>query len=182
MTDRTSTAYEQVESTVTEGIQDYFHQKGKPEVLNRIGKNLIVFNFIQPDAAKEIMRSQINKICGKIKETQTIEIELSENVWEKIEKKVLENLEEGGRGVGNVVEEYFITPLSNYVFDNHIEKGSVVRITDISETDGMFLMLIVRQEKIKKLSICISLTQKTAIQRKNLLEQWLSVGKKELRR
>ena len=73
----------------------------------------------------------------KIKETQTIEIELSENVWEKIEKKVLENLEEGGRGVGNVVEEYFITPLSNYVFDNHIEKGSVVRITDISETDGI---------------------------------------------
>ena len=129
--------YEQVESTVTEGIQDYFHQKGKPEVLNRIGKNLIVFNFIQPDAAKEIMRSQINKICGKIKETQAIEIELNENVWEKIEEKVLGNLEEGGRGVGNVVEEYFITPLSNYVFDNHIEKGSVVRITDISETDGI---------------------------------------------
>ena len=129
--------YEQVESTVTEGIQDYFHQKGKLEVLNRIGKNLIVFNFIQPDAAKEIMRSQINKICGKIKETQTIEIELNENVWEKIEEKVLGNLEEGGRGVGNVVEEYFITPLSNYVFDNHIEKGSVVRITDFSETDGI---------------------------------------------
>ena len=36
-----------------------------------------------------------------------------------------------------MVEEYFITPLSNYVFDNDIEKGSVVRIMDISETDGI---------------------------------------------
>lgn len=129
--------YEQLESTVTEGIQEYFHQKGKPEVLNRIGKNLIVFNFIQPDAAKEIMRAQIKKICETIKETQSIIIQLSENVWEKIEKKVLENLEEGGRGVGNVVEEYFITPLSNYVFDHHIQKGGVIHIMDISETDGI---------------------------------------------
>ena len=129
--------YEQVESTVTEGIQDYFHQKGKPEVLNRIGKNLIVFNFIQSDAAKEIMKSQINKICETIKETKAITILLSEKAWGIIEEKVLGNLEEGGRGVGNVVEEYFITPLSNYVFDNHIEKGGVIRITDISETDGI---------------------------------------------
>lgn len=129
--------YEEVESKVTEGIQNYFHQKGKPEVLNRIGKNLIIFNFIQSDAAKEIMIAQIKKVCEKIEETQAIKIQLSENVWVKIEEKVLGNLEEGGRGVGNVVEELFITPLSNYVFDNHIEKGSSVCINDISETDGI---------------------------------------------
>lgn len=34
---------------------------------------------------------------------------------EKLYKKVLTNLEEGGRGVGNIVEEYFTTPLSTYV-------------------------------------------------------------------
>lgn len=129
--------YEQVESTVMEGIQNYFHEKGKPEVLNRIGKNLIVFNFIQPDAAKEIMKAQINKICEKIKETQNIKIQLQENVWEFVEEKVLGNLEEGGRGVGNVVEEFFITPLSNYVFDNRVEQGSEILVVNIEEDMGI---------------------------------------------
>ena len=36
-----------------------------------------------------------------------------------------------------MVEEYFITPLSNYVFDHHIQKGGVIHIMDISETDGI---------------------------------------------
>lgn len=129
--------YEQIEKTVTEEIQNYFHQKGKPEVLNRIGKNLIVFNFIQPSAAKEILNSQVNKICEKIKDTQEISIHINNNVFEYIEKKVLANLEEGGRGVGNVVEEYFITPLSNYVFDNRINKGSELTITDISVNEDI---------------------------------------------
>ena len=48
-------SYNELNKVVTKGIQDYFFSKGKPEVLNRIGKNLIVFNFIQPDAAKEIL-------------------------------------------------------------------------------------------------------------------------------
>lgn len=133
--------YEEVESTVTKGIQDYFHQKGKPEVLNRIGKNLIVFNFIQPDAAREILYSQITKICGTIKETQGIGIEIARTVWKKLEQRVLENLEEGGRGVGNIVEEYFITPLSNYVFDNHIGKNDVLNITDISEINRIPMII-----------------------------------------
>lgn len=129
--------YEKVESTIIDGIQNYFHQKGKPEVLNRIGKNLIVFNFIQPEAAKEIMKAQISKICEKIKETQGICITIQENVWKYIEKRVLGNLEDGGRGVGNVVEEYFITPLSNYVFDNKIDNGNEIVITGISDKEGV---------------------------------------------
>ena len=47
-------------------------------------------------------------------------------------KTVLTNLEEGGRGVGNIVEEYFTTPLSTYVFDNRIENGQTIIIEDIT--------------------------------------------------
>lgn len=129
--------YEEVEQRVTEGIQNYFHQKGKPEVLNRIGKNLIVFNFIQPEAGKAIMHSQIDKICKRIKETQNISISIGDKVWEVLTNRVLDNLEEGGRGVGNVVEEYFITPLSNYVFDHKLGDGEHVIIEDIVLRDGV---------------------------------------------
>lgn len=130
-------SYEEVERKVTKGIQDYFHEKGKPEVLNRIGKNLIVFNYIQPRAGVEIMQSQIIKICNTIKEIQGIDIQIKDEVWKYMARKTVGNLEEGGRGVGNVVEEYFITPLSNNVFDNHIEKNSRIVISGIEETDGI---------------------------------------------
>jgi ATP-dependent Clp protease ATP-binding subunit ClpA len=129
--------YEEVEKKVIEGIQNYFHQKGKPEVLNRIGKNLIVFNFIQPEAGIEIMQSQINKICHTIEETQRITISLTKNAWEKIGEKVLSNLDEGGRGVGNVVEEYFITPVSNYIFDYNVGKDDKINISDILVENGI---------------------------------------------
>ena len=126
-------SYNELNKVVTKGIQDYFFSKGKPEVLNRIGKNLIVFNFIQPDAAKEILLSQINKICKAIYSMKKISIKFGNDaVKEKLYKKVLTNLEEGGRGVGNIVEEYFTTPLSTYVFDNRVENGQTITIEDIT--------------------------------------------------
>ena len=126
-------SYNELNKVVTKGIQDYFFSKGKPEVLNRIGKNLIVFNFIQPEAAKEILFSQINKICKAVYSMKKIRIEFRNDiVKEKLYQKVLTNLEEGGRGVGNIVEEYFTTPLSTYVFDNRIENGQTIIIEDIT--------------------------------------------------
>ena len=126
-------SYNELNKVVTKGIQDYFFRKGKPEVLNRIGKNLIVFNFIQPEAAKEILFSQINKICKAVYSMKKIRIEFRNDiVKEKLYQKVLTNLEEGGRGVGNIVEEYFTTPLSTYVFDNRIENGQTIIIEDIT--------------------------------------------------
>ena len=53
-------------------------------------------------------------------------------VKEKLYQKVLTNLEEGGWGVGNIVEEYFTTPLSTFVFDNLIENGLTIIIEDFT--------------------------------------------------
>jgi hypothetical protein len=130
-------SYDEISKVVTKGIQDYFLEKGKPEVLNRIGKNLIVFNFIQPDAAREILESQLKKICNTIYEMRNIIVEFENDaVKEKLYKKVLNNLDEGGRGVGNVVEEFFTTPLSTYVFDNKVHKDQKIIISDITGLDS----------------------------------------------
>lgn len=128
--------YEKVNEIVTKGIQEYFLDRGKPEVINRIGKNLIVFNFIQPEAAKQILEAQLKKICTTIYQTKNIRIEFAdENVKTKLYDKVLMNLEEGGRGVGNVVEEYFTTPLSTFVFDNKVKQNQIIVIEDITGLD-----------------------------------------------
>ncbi|MCR4892278.1 MAG: AAA family ATPase [Lachnospiraceae bacterium] len=128
--------YEVVYAKVEEGIRKYFNDKGKPEVLNRIGRNLVVFNFIQPDAAKEIMLNQMAKIQKNLRETKNINITYADkNVYLKLLEKVNGNLEEGGRGVGNVIEQFFITPLSTYIFNNNIQQDGIITIKDITGLD-----------------------------------------------
>ena len=124
--------YDEICRTITTGIQDYFQEKGKPEVLNRIGRNLIVFNYIQPQAAHEILSAQLSKIFRTIQETKGITVRFESNeVMDSLHKKVVENLDEGGRGVGNVVEEFLITPLSTYMFDNKVQSGEKIIIQQI---------------------------------------------------
>ena len=78
------------------------------------------------------MMNQLTKICKTLKETKGINICFSNTqTVEKLFKKVCENLEEGGRGVGNVIEEFFITPLSTYIFDKDIKTNQTVTIRDI---------------------------------------------------
>ena len=42
------------------------------------------------------------------------------------------NLDNGGRGIGNIVESLLINPLSRYLFDNEIFENKTVVIEDIN--------------------------------------------------
>lgn len=44
--------YQEMSARVREAIEDYFKlQLGRPEILNRIGENIVVFDYIRPDVA-----------------------------------------------------------------------------------------------------------------------------------
>ena len=49
-----------------------------------------------------------------------------------LEEKALGNLENGGRGIGNIVESLFINPLSRYMFDNEIFSDRTIVIEQIN--------------------------------------------------
>jgi len=34
----------------------------------------------------------------------------------------------GGRGIGNVIEEYFLNPLAEFVFDNNCQENDVILV------------------------------------------------------
>ncbi|MBO4901947.1 MAG: ATP-dependent Clp protease ATP-binding subunit [Lachnospiraceae bacterium] len=126
----------QVRGRVKTEIENYFHEIGKPEVLNRIGNNLIVFNFISEEAAREIFQAQINKTVQILAE-KGIRIRFAdESTLTKLCSMAVERARiQGGRGVGNVVEECFITPLSTYVFDSEFREGDLV-IREIKGLDS----------------------------------------------
>ena len=50
---------------------------------------------------------------------------------EQLEKLSLANLDNGGRGIGNVVENFLINPLSRYLFDNKILGDACVSVKTV---------------------------------------------------
>ena len=124
--------YQEMSVRVREAIEDYFKlQLGRPEILNRIGENIIVFDYIRPDVAKLILKSQVNKIIKNLSAEKHIALTISEEAMTTLTDNALNNLQNGGRGIGNVVENLLINPLSRYLFDNEIYGNSEIVIENI---------------------------------------------------
>lgn len=118
--------YEEMKERLINSIKDYFKlELGRPEILNRIGDNFVVFDFIRQDVAKEIMDAQISKIIRNVKEQKHIDLEVSDEAHAFLQEKAFGNLENGGRGIGNIMEKYFINPLARYIYDHHMNDGSI---------------------------------------------------------
>ena len=125
--------YEEVQKSVRKGIEEYFKlQLGRPEILNRIGENIVVFDFIREDVADEILKAQVNKIIANLQSEKKISLSLSDAAMETLRTKAVANLDNGGRGIGNIVESLLINPLSRYLFDNEIFKDRTVAIDEIN--------------------------------------------------
>ena len=124
--------YSEMSDKIRQAIENYFKVTlGRPEILNRIGENIVVYDFIRPDIAKMILRSQIDKITANLMTDKHIEVNLSEKAFAVLQENALKNLVNGGRGIGNVVESLFINPLSRYLFDNEIFSDKEITVNEI---------------------------------------------------
>lgn len=124
--------YEQVQDKVRKGIEDYFKlQLGRPEILNRIGENIVVFDFIREEVADEILKSQIKKITNNLKADKNITLTISEEALRTLRQRAVANLDNGGRGIGNIVESMFVNPLSRFMFDHELFSNAAITIETI---------------------------------------------------
>jgi ATP-dependent Clp protease ATP-binding subunit ClpA len=125
-------SYPEISARIKGAIKDYFQlQLGRPELLNRIGENIVVFDYIRPDVAERILSSQVNKIIKSLSVEKHIALTISDEAMNLLTKQALNNLANGGRGIGNVVESLLIDPLSRYLFDHEIFDHAAVRIDRI---------------------------------------------------
>ena len=132
----TDMSYEEMKNRIVESISNYFKlQLGRPEILNRIGENFVVFDFIREESAKQILNKNLKMITDNVKDAKDITLDISDAVVEILKDKSFGNLENGGRGIGNIIEKYLVNPLARYISDNHIQAGTIVRINGIVEDD-----------------------------------------------
>lgn len=129
--------YKKVEEEINKAIKEFFIKEIKrPEILNRLGENIIVFDFIRPEAAKQIFNKMLKNIKSKLSEDNKINIEISDEVNKKLLEECTKDLAMGGRGIGNKLEEIFINPLSRALFDNEIKEKDSFIISELTLEDN----------------------------------------------
>jgi ATP-dependent Clp protease ATP-binding subunit ClpA len=106
---------EKVTNLLTEGVKAYFNDNGRPELLNRLGDdNIVVFQFINKHDAEIICDYKLGKICKTIQSEKNIEI-LTDDIMDYLHEKAVMVRENGGRGVGNMLEREFLNPLGAFI-------------------------------------------------------------------
>lgn len=136
--------YETVRTKVIEGVRSYFNDElGRPEILNRIGNNILVFNFIREDTMRRILKKQLDTVRERTLDDHKITVEFSQQALMTMTEFATAQLPlgQGGRGIGNIVEEKLINPLARYIFDNRVQEGEAFVIQEI-ETDQFGLPVI----------------------------------------
>ena len=87
-----------------------------------------MFDYIRPDVAKLILESQVKKIIRNLASEKKITLEISDAAMATLLEESLQNLQNGARGIGNIVESMLINPLSRYLFDNKIGENTKLNI------------------------------------------------------
>jgi energy-coupling factor transporter ATP-binding protein EcfA2 len=102
----------------------------RPEILNRIGENIIVFDFIRPDVARMIfdhMKARLLEDVLALGYTVTI----TEEALAALRTLCLSDLSNGGRGIRNQIEAHLVNPLSRALFDSEARPGSQLQVRGV---------------------------------------------------
>jgi len=123
--------YPSVQQKVRSEIDRHFKQViNRPELLNRMGENIIVFDFIRDGIAAEIFEAMLADTL-KDAASQDMTIQISDNARLELRKLCLADLSNGGRGIRNKVEAHLINPLARALFDSGVKRGGRAVISAI---------------------------------------------------
>lgn len=130
-----------VKSKVRAEIDRHFKAVlNRPEILNRIGENIIVFDFIRPAIAREIFEQMVKATLKDLAATG-IQVDIAKPVREQLENLCLADLSNGGRGIRNQVESHLVNPLARSLFDRDAQPGSRWTVTGLDDSAVTTLML-----------------------------------------
>lgn len=132
--------YQAVHDKILYGVRHYFNDElGRPELLNRIGYNILVFDYIREDSLKPILSKQINSIARNLWSDKKIQLIVTAEAEDNLYTFAVDDLPkgQGGRGIGNMMEEVLINPLARFMFDNSVTRETMVIVEGIYKKEGI---------------------------------------------
>ncbi|GLW62180.1 chaperone [Actinomadura rubrobrunea] len=125
-------SYDEVERRIKAAVAEHFTEVlNRPELLNRFGDNIVVFDFIGPEAAAKIFDLQLANICRRVTEEHRVELTVDDEVRETLREWCTADLDHGGRGIGMKLESYFVNPLARALFDRELTPDERIAVTGV---------------------------------------------------
>ena len=122
--------YEVVEERIRTSIEDYItNQLGRPELLTRIGDNIVVFDFIRPDIAPRIFDLMAANVAERVADVHGMQLVLAEPARHAIMQWCTADLAKGARGIGAALEGMLVNPLARAMFERGVTPGAGATIT-----------------------------------------------------
>jgi ATP-dependent Clp protease ATP-binding subunit ClpA len=123
--------YEAVSAKVHAEIDRHFKLVlNRPEILNRIGENVIVFDFIREDVAGQIFEQLVTATLADLS-SQGLAVTIEAGAHKALRGLCLQDLSNGGRGIRNQVEAHLLNPLARALFDTNAQAGQRLEIAQL---------------------------------------------------
>jgi hypothetical protein len=128
--------YDETRAKVRRAIELHFTEKiHRPELLSRIGDNIVVFDFISEKVGRELVTKYLAAVVRRVHARHGLALTIDGSVTRAIEDYAVRDLSFGGRGVGSVVESMFVNPLTRALatgIPDHAVTASELMIVDSS--------------------------------------------------
>ncbi|MFH9733967.1 AAA family ATPase [Streptomyces sp. NPDC017260] len=131
------TPYPELEAMVRRNIKEHFERViGRPELMNRLGGNVVVFDFISPKVAEQIFDLQVGNVRRQLAAGHGIVLGLTDEAREVLLGHCTQDPWKGGRGVGMVLETHLINPLARALFAKpHLRPGATALVSDVRQDE-----------------------------------------------
>ncbi|MCX4764286.1 AAA family ATPase [Streptomyces sp. NBC_01275] len=122
------------EQEILGNVRHHFeHTLKRPELLNRLGGNVVVFQYIDETTAQLIFQGQLNNIIGHMKRQSGLRLRVLPEAEKALADACTADLRNGGRGIGMKLETHLINPLARGVFDlGALGEGTVVTVSKVT--------------------------------------------------
>ena len=119
-----SSSYSETKAHFMNAVQRHFNDTlGRPELLNRFGDNIIVFDFITDASIRsKIMHAKLSGIQQHLLENFNLKLELDEDYVQQLVGQG--KVGHGGRGLINIIEQKIVNPMSLFLFERLHQIGS----------------------------------------------------------
>ncbi|MDY7229897.1 AAA family ATPase [Hyalangium rubrum] len=124
--------FSEVQARVRSEIERHFKVVlNRPEILNRIGDNVLVFDFVRPAVADQIFAGMVEAALSDVESAQGIAVTLDATSRDRLRALCLADLSNGGRGIRNKVETHLLNPLARALFDADATPGRCFEIRGV---------------------------------------------------
>jgi ATP-dependent Clp protease ATP-binding subunit ClpA len=134
---------QELDERVKAGVKRHFVEKlNRPELFNRLGDNVVVFNYISPAAAEGIFDLLISHVTARLRKEQGVILNIGEAARKRLLDIATADPQFGGRGIGSEIETKFVNPLARELFQRGAVQGESVTVVDVLPQDGTWKVIL----------------------------------------